>query len=180
MTQPSQTQIHKPISSFLTLRGSRLPPPRLVTHPTGGRGNVLSVHFRVHSMHRSHECCILCGHTFRLETNCDASRSSTRVGSNESFVLWKQLSDVTTCSDVSSVIEHHKTPLHRRAQAPVFWKVVFMLLHIHSSNTKCCYSARFFIRRSINLAIVLPPSRTSSWWSCPLKCSHRRSVVQTR
>ena len=54
MTKPSQTQISLPISSFVTLRGSRLLPPPLVSHPTGGRGNVSSVHLKVHSMHRTH------------------------------------------------------------------------------------------------------------------------------
>ena len=60
-------------------------------------------------------------------------------------------SDVTTCSDATSVIVHSKTPLHRRVQALVFWWAVFSHSHILSNNTKCCQSARFscasFIRR---------------------------------
>ena len=54
MTKPSQTQIQQLISSFLTLRGSRLLPPLLVSHPTGGRGNMFSVHFKVHSVLHAH------------------------------------------------------------------------------------------------------------------------------
>ena len=54
MTKPSQTQISEPISSFLTLRGSRPLPPPLVSHPTDGRGNVSYVHLKVHSVHRAH------------------------------------------------------------------------------------------------------------------------------
>ena len=50
-------------------------------------------------------------------------------------------SDVISCSDVTSVIVHPKTPLHRRVQALVFRSVVLMQSHILSSNTKCCHPA---------------------------------------
>ena len=81
-------------------------------HPTG---NVLSVHL----MSRFEQCpqkgCVCYiphGRTCRLETNCNANRSSTRARSAD-----------TLLTDVTSVPVHFwflsTTPLHRTVQAPV-------------------------------------------------------------
>ena len=65
---------------------------------------------------------------------------------------------MTTRTDVTSVIVHSKTPLHRRVQASVLWELCFMRSHILSSNAKCCHSARFncspFNRRSVRPAVA--------------------------
>ena len=56
--------------------------------------NVSSVHLKVHSVHRTHgvtRVASLIVRTCRLETNCHASRSATRVDSNEGFVLCKAI-----------------------------------------------------------------------------------------
>ena len=100
-------------------------------------------------------CCIPHCRTCRLETNCFASRSSTRVDSSESFVLCKAI----LTSDVTSVIVHPKTALHRGVQPLVFGSVVSMHSHILNSRTKCCHSARLdcasFIL-PVDLAITFP------------------------
>ena len=70
-------------------------------------------------------------------------------------------SDVISCSDVTSVIVHAKTPLHRRVHALHFRNSVLMQSHILSSDTKRCYLVHLdFIHSPVELAIILPPPQT--------------------
>ena len=89
-------------------------------------------------------------------------------------------SDVTTCSDATSVFVHSQTPLQRRVQAPVFWSCPPPHFNISCWNfvLSLCTLQLLSIQSPVDLArsrsiIFSPPessqgSRTSSWWSCPL------------
>ena len=150
-------------------------------HPTGGCGNVLFVHLKY-----------IIGIRVTYVTSLvaafpDLKQTALQVVLRLAKVLMKALcsestSDVNTCSDVTSVFVHSKTPLHRRVQASVFWS--FSTLHSSAFRvgTSCCHSVHFnclpFFRRSIWPAVVRSlshhlnrhkeGSRTSSWWSRPL------------
>ena len=67
-------------------------------------------------------------------------------------------SDVNTCSDVTSVLVHSKTPLHRRVQASVFWSYTTLHSSALRVGTSCCHSVHFnclpFNRRSIRPAVA--------------------------
>ena len=89
-------------------------------------------------------------------------------------------SDVTICSDVTSVLVHSKTLLHRRVQAAVFWSCLPPLFSTSCWNfvLSLCTLQLLSIQPPVDPAcssssIFSPPqssqrSRTSSWWSCPL------------
>ena len=100
VTEPSQIQIQLPISSFLTFHGSRLLPPPMSSIP-----RVVTAMKRVytarpvHRRNKGYTCCVLHSRTCSLETNCSASRSSTRV-----------CSAGTHLTDVTSVHVHSVAP----------------------------------------------------------------------
>ena len=105
---------------------------------------MLSVHLKVHSVHRAHGVTRVASLTFaHVELRQTAMQVALQLAQTPMRAFWfGSTSDVTTCSDVTSVIVHFKTPLYRRVQALVFRSVVPMQLHIISSNTKCCHPAR--------------------------------------
>ena len=92
----------------------------------------------------------------------------------------ESISDVTTCSDVTSVFVHDKTPLHRRVQASVFWRWTTLHSSALRVDTSCCHSAHFnctpvnrrlvrpAVAQSFSTTSIVTRPRPSSWWSCPL------------
>ena len=77
------------------IRGSRLLPPPLVSHPTGARGNVWSVHLKVHTMHRAHGVMRV---AFLIVGHVDLRQIAVQVALQlaqtpmKALCFWKQLS----------------------------------------------------------------------------------------
>ena len=106
-------------------------------------------------------------------------------------------SHVNTCSDVTSVFVHSKTPLHRRVQASVFWSYTTLHSTALRVGTSCCHSAHFncppFKRRSVGPAVTrsfshhlnrhkdhVPALGGRVFFRCSHRASHRRPNLVVR
>ena len=151
-------------------------------HPTGGRDNVSSVHLKSDLYIVGIKVTYV---TPLVAAFPDLKQSALQVVLQLAWTPMKALcsesnSDVTSCSDVTSVFVHSKTPLHRREQAPVFWSCVPPLFGTSCWNfvLSLCTLQLLSIQSPVDPAcsrsiIFSPPqssqgSRTSSWWSRPL------------
>ena len=182
MTKSSQIQIQLPISSLFTLHGSRLLPPLMSSMPL-----VVAIMCRLYTLKSD---LYIDGIKVTYVTPLvaafpDLKQSALQVVLQLAWTPMKALysesnSDVTSCSDVTSVFVHSKTPLHRREQAPVFWSCVPPLFGTSCWNfvLSLCTLQLLSIQSPVDPAssrsiIFSPPqssqgSRTSSWWSRPL------------
>ena len=189
MTKLFQIQIQLPISSLFTLHGSCLLPPLMS-----------SIRLMVAAM-----CCLcnsnpICASSESRATYVtspavafpDLKQTALQVVLQLAQALMKALcsessSVVNSCSSVTSVFVHSKTPLHAEPQSTSarLLELFTSTLHHFRVGTSCGHSAHFnclpFNRQSCSRSIVFSPpqssqgSRANSWWRVLFQHSHRAS-----
>ena len=127
----------------------------------------------VHRRHQGYVCYIPCSRISRLETNHTASRSSTRVGSND---------DVNICSDGTSAFVHSDSVAPQSTSVRLFGDTQLSTLQhfVLELRAVTLYTSTAFRSTAGRSGLQSQGSRTSSWWSCLLSMLSSRVAPSSK